>query len=244
MAQFLRDRRFIPELLDAGRAPDADVAASLADLRRINRYLGGQRVLRLLLREQVARTGLGGFRLLDVGSGSADLPAAIRCWYPASRVVALDLHARHLTLHDFSSRVDAGPVSPGGDPAAVSLVAGDVFALPFPLRSFDFVTASLFLHHFPDDRLPDVLRCLAGMARRAVLVNDLDRHWIPLLFLHAAAPVFARSPITRYDAAASIRQAFKRGELRAAATRAGFQNAMERWHFPFRRSLVIELDRT
>src|SRR5437868_202079 len=39
------ERVYIEELLDLGEGMDADVARSLADLRRINRFLGGRRVV-------------------------------------------------------------------------------------------------------------------------------------------------------------------------------------------------------
>lgn len=220
-------RVHVEELLDAGRGSDADVAASLADLRRINRLLGGRRVLRLLLREQAKRLGREVFSLLDVATGSADLAGAVLRWYPRARVAGIDLHSRHLRFRP---------------PPGVGLVCADVWQAPFAPRSFDFVAASLFLHHFTDEELPGCLRKLAESARHAVLVNDLDRHWVPYYFLLAAAPLFARSPITRFDAPASLRRAFARGELEAAAREAGFTRVRERWHLEFRRSLVIELD--
>ena len=38
-------RVYIEELLDAGEGTDDDVARNLADLRRINRFLGGTKVI-------------------------------------------------------------------------------------------------------------------------------------------------------------------------------------------------------
>jgi len=227
--QKMRERVHCEELLDAGSGSDQDVAASLADLRRINRWLGGARVLRTLLAAQVRRLGLTRFSLLDAGAGSADLAAAVRRWYPAASVTACDLHWRHL-------RMSLEP-----DRASVGLVCADFFRQPFQPRSFDFVAASLFVHHFTDAELPVVLQKLARLARQALLINDLDRHWIPLAFLRLAAPVFARSPITRFDAPASIHRGFRSGELERAARAAGFDHFRSAWHFPFRRSLVIEL---
>src|SRR5438876_1741879 len=153
------------EILDAGSGSDADVAASLADLRRINRFLGGRRVLRILLREQVRRIRLDSFTLLDVGSGSGDLPAEVVRWYPKSRIAALDLYHRHLRMGGLEAEPRIWPV------------CGDVWRLPFAARSFDFVSASLFAHHFGESDLPRLLAVLAAMARHAVLINDLDRHW-------------------------------------------------------------------
>jgi len=225
---FISERRVhVEELLDAGGGSDAEVAASLADLRRINRCLGGRRVLRKLLGEQVRRTGLREFSLLDVATGSADLPAAALRWYPQARVVGVDLHWRHLRLAE----------APG-----LPLVCADAFRLPFAPRAFDFVAVALFLHHLTDGEIPRLLRELAALVRHALLVSDLDRHWLPFYFLHWTSPLFARSSITRFDGPASIQRAFGPGELERAAEQAGFPRFRARWHMPFRRSLVVEVD--
>lgn len=223
----MKPRPHLTELLETGEGSDADVRVSLGDLRRINRHFGGRRVLRTLLDEQVQRMGLTGFSLLDVGAASGDLPAAVREWFPDAKVVAVDLYERHLR---------AAPED------GVRLVCADAWRLPFGARSFDFVSASLFLHHFSDDELPGMLRSLAAPGRRALVINDLDRHWALLAFVRLAGPLLARSPITRFDAPASIRQAFGPGELERAAARAGFHRFHSRWHWPFRRSLVVELN--
>jgi len=228
MFDLLRERVHREELLDQGSGSERDVARSLADLRRVNRWLGGRRLLRRLLDGEVRRAGLRAFSLLDVGTGSADLAAAVRRWYPASFVVGCDRQLRHLRL------------SRPGDRKHVELVCGDVFRSPFPPRAFDFVVAALFAHHFNDRDLPVLLGEMGRLARRALIVSDLDRHWLPLAFMHAAAPVFARSPITQYDSNASIRRAFKAGELEQAARQAGFRQFRAAWHW-FRRSLVIQL---
>jgi ubiquinone/menaquinone biosynthesis C-methylase UbiE len=118
-------------------------------------------------------------------------------------------------------------------------VAADAARLPFADASFDFVTACLMLHHFRDADAIRLLRVFGRVARRAVLINDLERHWFPVLFIRAAAPVFARSPITRHDAPASVRQAFQFGELRDLAREAGFRDIEVRRHLPwFRLSMI------
>lgn len=217
----LMPRPHIAELLDAAHSPAAEVARSLADLRRINRWLGGRGVLLTILNAEVERCRFPSFSLLDVGAGSGDLAAAVRERFPESRVVLCDLKPQHLPR--------AGPPR----------LAAAAPALPFADRSFDFVSCSLLLHHFRDEEAIGVLAAFGRLARRAVLVNDLERHWFPRLFLRAAAPLFARSYLTRHDGDASIRQAFLPEELGALALAAGFTDIHVRRHAPwFRLSLV------
>ncbi|MBI3667460.1 MAG: methyltransferase domain-containing protein [Acidobacteria bacterium] len=214
-------RPFIPELLDTGNAAPEEIRRNLADLRRLNRWLGARRVLLKILAAEVRRAKLKTFSLLDVGAGSGDLPAAIARRFPAAFVVACDLKPLHL------------------EEATTKAVAAAAEALPFRDGSFDFVSASQLLHQFRD---PEVIRLLASfgrLARRAVLIHDLERHWFPLLFLRLTEPFFARSYLAKHDAPASVRQGFRPGELARLARTAGFSDISERRHWPwFRLSLL------
>ena len=71
------------ELMDGADYTAAEMIENLADLRRVNRYLGGQRALTRHLFpmiQTVWATGPRRVRLLDVGAGSADIPARIVSW--------------------------------------------------------------------------------------------------------------------------------------------------------------------
>lgn len=214
-------RPYVPELLDADTAPPEEVARSLADLRRVNRWLGGRSVLLRILEDEVSRTKLERFSLLDVGAASGDLGAAVLMRFPRARVTLCDLKAQHL----------AG--------VAMLRVAAAADRLPFPDASFDFVAASLLLHQFRDADAVRVLQEFGRASRRAALINDLERHWFPLAFIRLTTPVFARSYVTQHDAPASIRQGFRPEELREVARAAGFRDFSVRRHLPwFRLSLV------
>ena len=204
-----------PEQLHVG-LPDAEARASLADLRFVNRWLGNRgsfmRAVRPFL-EAAPRP-----RLLDVGCGSADVPAAVvRALGRPMLAVGLDAKLLHLQEA----------------PREVAPVQGDALQMPFRPGSFDVVTASLFLHHFGDDALPAVLRSLWGLARRALVVNDLRRARVPYVFGRALFRPLFRSPISVADGLLSIRRAFTERDLREAFARAGIPVRVRR-SFPYR----------
>jgi ubiquinone/menaquinone biosynthesis C-methylase UbiE len=205
-----------PELLDEGVAPE-EAARSLRDLRWVNRWLGGRRSL--LRAVGPLLDGAPRPRLLDVGCGSADLPAALaEACGPRLLAVGVDLKLTHL-LHA---------------PASVRRVVADVRHLPFAPRSFDVVTASLFLHHFDGSEVVEVLRRLYGLARRGLVVNDLHRARVAYLFGHAVFPWVFASKVSVHDGLLSIRRAFTPGELRAAFEEAGIAGVRVRRAFPYR----------
>lgn len=229
-------RRFdAPEMLDLNVGTLDDAAESLADLRRINRWLGGTRVLTHHLLPRVAAAARAAARpivVADIGAGSADIPIALVRWARQRgiplRVLAVDLNQRHLTLA--RPRLAAYP--------EVRLVAAEGGNLPLG-DGVDYIVASLFLHHFPPPNVVSLLRGWYTTARRGVIANDLIRAWLPYLGYFALQPVIARSYLTRYDAPLSIRRAYTVGEMRALAAEAGLP-AQLYWHWPWRLALVAD----
>jgi len=210
-------RVICPELLDDESGPDK--AASLRDLVRIGRYLGGHRVLRGLIGRVTRQDET--FSLLDVGAASGDSGAIIRAVRPRAMVTSLDYRPEHLA---------AAP-----DPRIV----GDAFQLPFRDGSFDFVYCSLFLHHFSDDAIVRLLSRFRVVARRAVLVIDLERGPGAYYFMWMSQWLFHWNRITLHDAPASVEAAFKVEELEVMAQRAGLNRLDVRRHRPWARLSLV-----
>lgn len=204
-----------PELLDEG-VPAAEARVSLADLRFVNRWLGNATTFIEAVRPFLVAAPRP--RLLDVGCGSADVPAAmVRAL--GRPMVAIGLDSKFLHLEQV--------------PSEVLPVQGDVRQVPFRDGSFDVVTASLFLHHFGDRELPEVLRGLYRLARRALVVNDLRRARVPYYFGRVLFPVLFRSPVSVADGLVSIRRGFTRRELEEAFALARIPVHIRRT-FPYR----------
>ncbi|MGH9412538.1 MAG: methyltransferase domain-containing protein [Terriglobales bacterium] len=184
-------QRLAQELLDEDAGTAAEVAASLADLHWIHDHLGGRSSWRRLL---AAWPGAGS--LLDVGAGRGQVAAAIGAQMHAHRIVALDRLPSHLG-------------------ASGDRVAADAKQLPFADASFDVVMCNLFLHHFHGAAAVQLLQEMVRVARQAVLINDLERAWVPYLVIRALSPRFSR--LTRYDGARSVAQAYTAQELHALA---------------------------
>ena len=75
-------RRILPELLDLppeSYTPD-ELDGALADLALVNKYLGNGRAVLKYLAAMTAATAEDGFTLLDVATGSADIPTTIAKW--------------------------------------------------------------------------------------------------------------------------------------------------------------------
>jgi ubiquinone/menaquinone biosynthesis C-methylase UbiE len=224
------------ERMDEPAQDRGELARSLADLRGVNRWLGGTRVALHHLEALFERHPRPSYRIVDLATGSGDIPLQVARWARERdvqvEIVATDNHATTLEL----ARAHTA------DEPAVRVAVADALALPWPDDSFDVALLSTALHHFDDER--DCLRVLREMhrvARIGLIVNDLARSRAALLGARLlAATVWRTHPVTRHDGPLSIRRAFTPAELRALAARAGFRNAEVRAHVPFRVALVVE----
>jgi SAM-dependent methyltransferase len=205
------------ELIDT--APPEIAAAVTRDLVRTNRWLGGRFILPQAVRRFAAPSER--FSVLDVGAASGDMARCLTRRFPNALVCSLDRRREFLR--------DAPPPR----------VAADAFHPPFPEASFDFVTCSLFLHHFDD---ASIVRLLAGfrrIARRAVIVVDLPRIAFAYYFFPVTRRLFGWHDATVHDACLSVQAGFRRAELAARAREAGACRVEIRAHWPWARFSMI-----
>jgi 2-polyprenyl-3-methyl-5-hydroxy-6-metoxy-1,4-benzoquinol methylase len=234
----LRSRAGGAERMDEPDIDARELEDGLADLRAVNRWLGGRRVAIRLLGRMLRRMPAGQpVRVLDVATGSADLPLALVRW--AARrgilleVLATDAHER--TLAAARRAVATEP--------RVRIAPADALALPFDDGAFDFALCATALHHFDDAAALRVVRELDRVARYGWVVSDLSRSLPALIGARIlAATLWRNNPVTRHDGPLSVRRAFRPAELRALARRAGLEGARVRRHPVFR--LSLQVDRT
>ncbi|GAC1463707.1 MAG: hypothetical protein NVSMB9_01470 [Isosphaeraceae bacterium] len=200
------NRRVDPELMDAPGLSTAEVTDAYSVLRQVNRRLGNLRTAHRELDRALIEDGPwadgSSISLLDVGSGSGDIPRAL------CERLSLD------TVRGEAWVLDR-------DPTAVSLargsglivVRGDALHLPFANRSFDFVAAVKFAHHFEGCKLTRLLTEMARVARHRVVVLDLQRHWLAYYGFIIWSRIFTKNRLVRHDGPLSVLRGFTAREL-------------------------------
>jgi ubiquinone/menaquinone biosynthesis C-methylase UbiE len=221
--------------MDAPGVDAAELEHSLADLRDVNRWLGGASTALRAILPLVLRLKGREVRVLDVATGSGDLPLALsrRAWEAGARVriVATDFHERTLA---------AARAHTAADPN-VQVRAADALSLPFADDEFDLAMCHTALHHFEEPDAIRVLRELNRVARRGVVVTELYRSRPALLGARLlAATVWRRHPVTRHDGPNSVAAAFTPRELERLAAAAGMEGARVRKRPIFRAALVVD----
>jgi ubiquinone/menaquinone biosynthesis C-methylase UbiE len=223
------------ELLDGPLDP-AHLEGNLADLRRVNRWLDGAgatwRALRPLL---AAHAGATPFRMIDVGTGGADIPLAV--WRAGTR----ERYPIEIVATDSRAEVVAAARKAVVAVPAIAIELTGPAAIEAPDRAFDVAHASLLLHHLEPPRAVAMLREMARVSRAAVVVNDLDRKrrwWVGAWLM---SHVLTGNRYTRNDAPLSVRRAYRPDEVVEMASRAGLREVARHWTRPgYRYALVFE----
>ena len=203
------------ELMDRP-LPEATLAASLADIERLNAWFGGHRLtLRQLTR--VARQAPRDRRLtvLDVGGGRGDLALRVVAWARRHgrkvRVIVLEHDARTIAL---ARRHCAGAPE-------ILFIQADAAAMPLREGGVDLAVSALTLHHLEPDAAASMLGEMRAAASRAVIVNDLLRTPVAWALVWLATRLFARHPISRHDGPLSVRRSYSADEITTLAEKAG-----------------------
>lgn len=219
-----------PEDIDDPAQPFVELERSMRDVALTNRLFGGTQTVvshvARLLRDVPAG---GSVRILDIATGSGDIPHALLDWGRKRGldliIVALDNHAGMLQM--------ARETAPD-----VFLVQADALALPFAPRSFDLALCALAFHHLGFEASARLLTVMDALTTRGFVVSDLRRDLPTLWGVQASMAALRVHPFTRHDAPASVRRAFTPPEYRKMVGLSGVQNVRLYTPWYFRVALV------
>jgi 2-polyprenyl-3-methyl-5-hydroxy-6-metoxy-1,4-benzoquinol methylase len=193
------------EMLDHLPVNDPLAVGSRRDLRLINRLMGHKEIL-----AKVIRRGLGGkrsFRLLDIGAGDGLFGLRVL------RTLGCVQTPCHVTFVDRLSAISKSHLitmeSLGWNH---TIVERDIFEwLEDDDSHFDVCFANLFLHHFQDDRLSEML----GLIRSRCdffACTEPRRSAMGLMGVFCL-PLLGCNRVTRNDARLSVHAGFRASEL-------------------------------
>lgn len=226
-------RREESELLDDQDHDPAELAANFRDIRRVNRLLGGvTTTLRHLPRLLAAVPNNRPATILDLATGSGDIPLAIWRWARkhgrSVEIVASDVDDAVLDL----ARKHTGA------PPEITFARHDARDVPLPDHSVDIALCALSLHHFAPDDAVRVLREMDRVSRHGFILNDLRRGRLGYAAAWGAARLTTRNRLTRNDAPLSVLRAYTPSELDALLHHAGVEGTVISTHPWFRVAAV------
>lgn len=199
----------------------AEHDAALVGLARLNRLSRAIPTLWTHVRTEARRLARP-VRLLDVATGSGDIPVALARRARADGL-EFELHACDISEHALET------AQQNARRAGVTLHTHrfDIES-ETSLEDFDIVTCSLFMHHLPEPGVVRAMSRMAGAARHLLLISDLRRSRLGCGLVWAASRLATRSHIVHVDAVRSMQAALTIPEFLDFAEQAGLAGACVR----------------
>ena len=220
--------------MDDPNVDEATLKAALAEVTRVNKYLGGQQVTLEGLRYFFDRFPQKGYTILDVGCGDGAMLRSIanfaRKHSIAVKLIGIDINPKSISLAQKRSQ----------DFPELSFQVQDVFKLNETHLEIDIITSTLTMHHFTDTEILKFLAQFLKLANLGIVINDLQRSTIAYRLFQAYSRVFVRSAMARHDGLISIERAFTKNELLSFTSKLGVQSFSIKWRWAFRYLWILE----
>lgn len=219
-----KQRRHEEELMDLPETSREEFTRALYEIQWVNKNLGGISAIDNTLWEMIPDGFQGTIRILDLGTGSADIPLALAKgirslkaeydpgqWTIEFQITAIDLHS---TAVEVAKELTA-------DYPEITVRQGDALNLEYADQSFDFVISSLTMHHLEGDGPQRLLSEMNRLSRIGFIVNDLERHPLAWLAIKAVSFLTGKGKVFANDAPLSVLRGFTRPELEDLCRQAG-----------------------
>ncbi|MCB0847406.1 MAG: methyltransferase domain-containing protein [Bacteroidetes bacterium] len=211
---------------------------ALRQLAIINTWLGGNRVvvngLKKMVRDIPSAELSKPLEIVDLGCGGGDALRSVARW---ARRKKIPVKLTGVDANDFT--VEYAKELSRNYPE-ITFIKADCFSSRFLDQSFDFTLCSLFLHHFSDRELNARLKDIKKISRRGVIINDLQRHWLPFYLFRVFAWLLFASKMVIYDGSVSILRGFTREEWINKLLKMEPKSWVIRWKWAFRHQILIK----
>ena len=114
----------------------------------------------------------------------------------------------------------------------------DIFSEEFQDLDYDVVLSTLFLHHFNQDEIHNLLKIITSKAKLGIVVNDLHRNKVAYGLFKLLGLVISNHMIVQ-DGLTSILRAFKREELENISKQLNLKSQIC-WKWAFRYQWLIK----
>jgi len=208
-----------PEIMDDPSLAAAEHVAALRGLRRVHRVSGTVGHLWNPIQRLIATERLKQLSVMDVGCGDGWILRQL--WRRARR------EGCELQLHgcDFSPRaLEVCQQACAAEAIPIHLLHLDVTQEPLP-KPVDVIVNSLFLHHFSNAEVSQLLTQFANTAGRLWVVEDLIRSSLGYGLCVAGVRALTRCRVVHVDGPLSVKAAFTLPEMRELLLGAGLQTA-------------------
>lgn len=205
---------------------------TLDKLGKINKWLGGNKVTingieQLLKGKSKDHT----YTIIDLGCGHGDILRLVAEYGKKHNykfeLIGIDANQDAIDYaRELSSNYDN-----------IKFKAIDIFSEAFQKIDYDIVLSTLFLHHFKQEEIDQLLGSISKKANIGIVVNDLHRSRLAYALFKLLGLTISNHMIVQ-DGLTSILRAFKREELEAISKTLELKSQI-RWKWAFRYQWLI-----
>ena len=220
-------RSYDKEIMDDFSITDERISLALKELEVINKYLGGRSTSRKGLKHFQDKINAGEkIKILDIGSGGSDIFKNINGFEKQIELFGIDInkgvcrYAQNNGLHG-------------------NIICADAHTLPFKSFMFDIIHVSLFMHHFKEEEIKELLRYFLSLSRYGIIINDLHRSIFAYAGIRFLTRLFSKSKMVINDAPLSVKRSFRKKELVDICTQFNLSSIIVEWRWAFRWLVVL-----
>jgi len=219
-----------PELMDGDDIPAKDLFQNYRELHVINKWLGGYRITLKGLSSLITDPQRE-YSILDVGCGGGSMINEISKWgkrkHFSLRLTGIDLSEAAI---DFSQRNEMDHHN---------WLRCDVFKHLNSGVKYDVITSTLFMHHFSDQEIVELISRMIQSCRVGIVINDLQRNPVAFRSIQVLTKLFSKSYLVKNDAPLSVQRSFRKQDWKKIFESSGISSAQIKWQWAFRYLIVI-----
>jgi len=222
-----------PELMDDFSMKGELLRDTLDKLGKINKWLGGNHVtlngLKKVLIDQPKNKLI---TIIDLGCGHGEILRLIGDYGRQEgykfKLIGIDANQDAI---DYAIELSQ-------DYEELTFENIDIFSEEFQDLDYDVVLSTLFLHHFNQDEIHNLLKIITSKAKLGIVVNDLQRNKVAYGLFKLLGLVISNHMIVQ-DGLTSILRAFKRDELENISKQLNLKSQIC-WKWAFRYQWLIK----
>ena len=166
------------------------------------------------------------FRILDLGGGGSDNLYFLT--NNSTKIFDIDLNMRACKFVNKSKPM-------------LNVVCANALKLPLKYKQINISHVSLFLHHFNNKEIINILNSLKQISINGIIINDLRRTIFALLGIKLLISIFSKSDMVKNDAPLSVKRGFIKSELNNILNECGFHKYEIHRKWAFRWLVIIYL---
>lgn len=233
----LTQRSTSPELMDDFQEGVDRLRVVFADINRVNRVLGGNRITIRAVEQLIEDHPQESYTIVDMGCGDGTMlrEVAKHCERKGvqARLIGIDLNEEALQL-----ALEASKEYP-----QIVYRHEDILKLETEHFPCDILINTLCMHHFTDAQLTVFLKKFIALGKIGIVINDLHRsRWAYYLF-KLFSSIFIKTKVAKIDGLISISKGFVKSDLLSYAKSLPLVKHHIAWKWAFRYVWVMQPNR-